>query len=92
MRTGMVEANLEVLNETFCLPSIADLIARKRAGPEHGTLSGADLTFHRGEYERLESTLEEAHRVSHLAQEPRGIADLNDLLVRLRLHFAGTGG
>ena len=90
MRTGEVEANLEVLNETFRLPYIPDLIARKRAGPEHSTMSDADLAFHRAEYERLQAMLEEAGRASQLPREPDCAADLDDLLVRLRLHFAGT--
>src|SRR2546425_1573107 len=35
MRTGEVEANLQTLNEEFRLPYIADLVARKLAGPEN---------------------------------------------------------
>ena len=91
MRTGEVEANLERLNETFRLPYIPELIARKRAGPEHAALSDADLAFHRGEYERLRAALEEASRMSGLPWAPGCTAELDDLLVRLRLHFAGTG-
>src|SRR5205814_1540048 len=34
MRTGKIEANLVTLNEEFRLPYIADLVARKLAGPE----------------------------------------------------------
>ena len=58
MRTGEVEANLERLNETFRLAYIPELIAGKRAGPEHAALSDADLAFHRGEYERLRAAVE----------------------------------
>jgi uncharacterized protein len=85
MRTGEVEANLVSLNETFRLPYIADLIARKRAGAEHGTLDGADLAFYQREYEQLRSVLEEAHDTSRLPGEPSCVAELNDLLVRVRL-------
>ena len=38
MRTGEVEANLVMLNEDFRLPDIADLVARKLAGPEKSKL------------------------------------------------------
>src|SRR5258706_6495755 len=37
-RTGEVEANLVTLNERFRLPFIADLVARKLAGPEKSKL------------------------------------------------------
>src|SRR6059036_942183 len=39
MRTGEVEANLKRLNELFRLPFIAELVARKLAGPEKSSLS-----------------------------------------------------
>ena len=47
MRTGEVEANLVTLNETFRLPYVDDLIARKLAGPEQGTLDDAAWFFTR---------------------------------------------
>ena len=53
MRTGEVEANLVRLNEEARLPHVADLIARKLAGPEQSVLDDADVAFHRREYERL---------------------------------------
>jgi hypothetical protein len=85
MRTGEVEANLVVLNDTARLPYIPDLIARKLAGAEKGSLDGADLTFHEREYQRLQSELEREFAVSRLPDMPRGAAALNDLLIRLRL-------
>jgi len=90
MRTGAVEANLERLNKTFRLAHIPELIARKRAGPEHAILSDADQAFHWGEYARLRAMLEEASGTSGLPREPDCRAEIHDLLVRLRLHFAGT--
>ena len=48
----------------FRLPYLPELIARKLAGPEHGTLDDADVAFHRREYERLRAALEQAHRDS----------------------------
>jgi predicted nucleotidyltransferase len=85
MRTGEVQANLVTLNETFKLPQVPDLVARKLAGPEKGTLPDGDAEFHRREYERLRGELEAAHAASALPEAPAARAELNDLLVRLRL-------
>ena len=87
MRTGEVEANLVTLNETFRLPYLPDLIARKLAGPEQGTLDDNDLAFHQGEYERLRIELQAAHDASKLREIPEESTRtaLNDLLVRARL-------
>jgi predicted nucleotidyltransferase len=91
MRTGQVEANLVTLNEEFRLPYIADLIARKLAGPEDlavgQVLNDADVSFHQAEYERLGGELQAAHDASQLPEVPSEDtrAALNDLLVRIRL-------
>ena len=87
MRTGEVEANLVKLNEEFRLPYIADLVARKLAGPEKSALDDADLSFHQAEYERLHGELQAAHDASRLPEIPpeETKAALNDLLVRIRL-------
>jgi len=85
MRTGVVEANLVHLNETFKLPYVPELIERKISGTEKGTLDQADLSFHEQEYGRLRSELEQAFERSMLPENPSGAAALNDLLVRLRL-------
>jgi len=86
MRTGEVEANLVRLNEEASLPYIAEFIERKKAGPEKGRLTQTDLSFHEQEYERLCHELEAASEASHLPETPSGVAALNDLLVRIRLH------
>jgi len=88
MRSGRVEANLVLLNQSFKLPFIGDLIARKLAGGEHSALNDADLEFHRGEYLRLRSDLEAAMAASSLPEGPSARAALNDVLIRLRLEFA----
>jgi predicted nucleotidyltransferase len=85
MRTGEVEANLLVLNETAKLPYIDDLVERKLAGPEKGRLEAADLTFHEREFTRLVGELEAAMEKSTLPEQATGKGALNDLLVRLRL-------
>lgn len=85
MRTGEVEANLLVLNTAAKLPYIDDLVARKLAGPEKGTLDKADLVFHEAEFRRLVAQLEAEMERSHLPEQATGKAALNDLLVRLRI-------
>lgn len=85
MRTGQVEANLARLNDEARLPHVADLIDRKRTGPEQAALDDADVEFHEREYERLRSALEAASQASTLPEAPTTRDALNDLLVRLRL-------
>jgi predicted nucleotidyltransferase len=88
MRTGEVEPNLVRLNEGFRLPYLPELIARKLAGPEQSSISGADLPFHQGEYDRLRRELDDASRASSLPEAPSARPALHDLLVRLR-RFSG---
>ncbi|MEZ6194792.1 MAG: nucleotidyltransferase domain-containing protein [Planctomycetota bacterium] len=88
LRSGEVEADLTVLNESFRLSFIADLVARKREGAEKSTLDDADLALHRREYDRLMTDLEEARIRSTLPEEPSARGDLHDLLVELRLRPA----
>jgi predicted nucleotidyltransferase len=91
MQTGEIEANLVRLNEQFCLPYLPELIERKLAGPEKSVLEEADVEFHRREFERLTVLLELAMEKSGLPEAPSARADLNDLLVRVRLK-AFNGG
>jgi predicted nucleotidyltransferase len=88
MRTGEVEADLVHLNERARLSHVADLIARKQAGPEQSALADGDVAFHRGEFERLRAELEAAYRASTLPESPVARPALNDLLVRLRMRSA----
>jgi hypothetical protein len=85
MRTGQVEANLVVLNESFRLPQLPELIARKTGGAEKGTLPDGDLAFHEREYARLVGVLEESALASKLPEAPSARPALHDLLVRVRL-------
>lgn len=87
MRTGEIEANLITLNESFRLPYIADLVARKTGGAEQSTLAQADLVFHESEYQRLRGELQAAHDSSRLIESPTEAtrSALNDLLLRVRL-------
>jgi uncharacterized protein len=87
MRTGGVEANLVTLNQEFQLPYIAELVARKLAGPEKSKLDEADTAFHEPEYQRLRVALQAAHDASTLPELPSDetLDALNHLLVRVRL-------
>jgi uncharacterized protein len=92
IRTGIIEANLVTLNEEFRLPYIADLVARKLAGPEKSKLQDADIAFHESEYQRLRGELQTSHGASGLPELPdeRTRAALNDLLVRVRTKGLAT--
>jgi predicted nucleotidyltransferase len=85
MRTGLLEANLVRLNDEARLAHVADLIARKIAGPEQSALNDSDFGFHKREYERLRGDLEASSKASRLHEAPSARPALNDLLVRLRL-------
>jgi len=85
METGEIEANLVHLNQRFNLAYIPDLVARKLTGPEKSVLDEADIAFHRQEFERLTLSLEQAMEKSRLPEAPSARADLNDLLIRVRL-------
>jgi predicted nucleotidyltransferase len=87
MRTGEIQANLVTLNESFRLPYIPELVARKLSGPEQSTLSDTDITFHESEYQRLRAMLEAAHEASRLRDMPDEVTrnQLNALLLRIRL-------
>jgi predicted nucleotidyltransferase len=87
MRTGRIEANLVTLNDSFQLPYLPELIARKVGGPEQSTLNDADLVFHETEYQRLRGELQAAHEASRLIETPADNtrAALDNLLTRVRL-------
>jgi hypothetical protein len=82
---SVVEANLMRLNEEARLAHVAELIARKLAGPEQSVLDDSDLEFHQREYERLLGDLEASYQASSLPESPSARLALNDLLMRLRL-------
>lgn len=86
MRTGEIQAHLPTLNEVFKLPYIPDLIAAKTTGAEKQTLDTPDLAFHTAEISRLESLLQQAGDGSTLPDAPSTTREINDLLIRLRVH------
>jgi hypothetical protein len=87
MRTGVINANLVELNESFSLPYIPDLTARKTSGPEKSTLPDAEIGLFETEYNRLIAQLEIEAAASRLPEAPseKAKAELNDLLKRIRL-------
>lgn len=84
MRSGELEANLVRLNESFRLPYLADLIARKTSGTEQQTIEDGDVEFFEGEYNRLRELLITAQSETTLPEEARTRDELHGLLLRLR--------
>jgi predicted nucleotidyltransferase len=87
MRTGTVEADLNMLNEAFGLPYLEELIEQKRQSTEQTTLNEGDLAFFEGEFARLLGVLEEAMRESTLPEAPSARPALEDYLIRTRLAY-----
>lgn len=85
MKTGEIEANLELLNQSAKLSYLDELIERKRTGVEKETLQKADIEFYQSEYNRLTKELEACYEASSLPDMPTGRDAINSLLVRLRL-------
>ena len=88
MKTGEVQANLCILNESATLSYLDELVHRKRTGAEKGVLDATDIEFYRDEYDRMTRALGRAYEESTLPEMPSGRAAVNDLLVRLRLNDA----
>lgn len=85
MRTGVVEADLNQLNQEYKLDYIPELISRKTRGTERQTLDPAEVSFHAGEYGRLRGRLEQEASQTSLPESQTARAALNDLLIRVRL-------
>ena len=85
MRSGRIEANLQVLNQRAQLPYIEELLTLKREGAEKAVLKEPRLEFYQSEFERQMRELEEAYAGSQLRENTQAKPALNDLLVRLRL-------
>jgi small subunit ribosomal protein S15 len=83
MRTGEMEANLVTQNEEFRLPDLADLVARKLAGPEKSKLEDADVAFHESEYHRLRSGRTKPMPVSTIRKQ--------DTISKYKQHGSDTG-
>lgn len=85
MRTGVIEANLEVLNKEFQLPYIDPLITLKKTSKEKQKISRDDFEMYRAEFGRLLELLQAESERSSLPEAPTAKDELEDLLKRLRL-------
>lgn len=86
MNTGLIEANLNVLNEEFKLEFLPELIALKQNNKEQGTLDAANLRYYESELNRLLSVLETTAGASKLPDAPTAKPALDELLRRVRLN------
>lgn len=91
METGEVVANIGTLNERFRIPSIDELVARKREGAEKMLLDERDLTTHASLLDRLEAGLQESHDASALPESATTAAALEEFVIRLRLDTLRAG-
>ena len=90
MKTGEIEANINILNESFRLPFLPELIARKTSGIEKQTLTVEEHGFYDARYEELETILKTAGEETTLPAETSAREALSNLLVQLRLkHLIG---
>ena len=85
MTTGEVEPNLLILNDTFKLPFLEDLIARKITGTEHECLEQEQSDLYEARFLELEAQLKQAGEGTSLPPGPTAKAALHSLLVDLRL-------
>lgn len=85
METGELECNLLTLNRKFGFAVVDDLIAMKTATQEQVELADTDITIYRAEYDRLRQRLIQSEASSPLPPEADIKADLNELLLHLRL-------
>jgi hypothetical protein len=92
MRSGEVEANLVRLLDTYPLDGVHDLVARKLAGAERGTLTPEEVAAHEPVFTGLLARLHEAAAASRLPDAPTAGPALHDLAVRLRLGGLAVGG
>jgi uncharacterized protein len=88
LREGIVEANLQNLNQRFDYPFLDELVERKRAA-ELGGLS--DDTRFTGELEALEAEMGRAFEESTLPDEPAVRHELNALLIHTRAMGVDAG-
>ncbi len=85
MRTGVIEANLAVLNETYHLPFVPDLLARKLQGAEQQTLDLDEVSLFEQEFQNLRDRLVTEASETSLPEASTAESALNDILIRVRL-------
>lgn len=85
MRSGEIEANLQVLNSLYKLPFLPELIVRKLEGAEKEKLQTAELSFFEQEYLSLRNRLLAEQANTSLQERPTAWEALNRLLIEVRL-------
>lgn len=91
MRAHRIEANLSVLNDTYKLPFIPELMARKIGGVEKETLDASEVDQFEQEFVRLRERLVAEAAATSLPDHNSARPALNDLLVRIRLNTTKPG-
>ncbi len=91
MRANYIEANLGILNETYRLPFIPELMARKIGGAEKETLDAGEADRFEQEFLRLRERLVAEAAETSLPEHYSARPALNDLLVRIRLNATEIG-
>jgi hypothetical protein len=82
LRTGECVGDVTRLAPMHGFDKVAELVARKARGAEHGAIG--DATGFDPDLERIEAMLQEALDASPLPAEATNAAELNDFLVRMR--------
>ena len=87
LRSGVLEPNLTHLAPEFGYHDVADLVALKQAGTEHGALPEDLDAYHRGRWPDLEQALVDATENSALPADAPNTSDIEDWLISTRLNF-----
>jgi hypothetical protein len=85
LRSGVLEPNLTVLAPTFGYHDVADLVALKQAGTEHGPLPDDLDQHHRRRWPELERALIDAEAESTLPAASPNASDIEAWLISRRL-------
>jgi len=85
LRSGVFEPNLNVLAPAFGYHDVADLVALKQAGTEHGSLPDELDLHHRRRWPQLEQALTDAEAKSTLPAEAPNISEIEAWLISTRL-------
>lgn len=84
LKTGELEADLNVLADWYDVPEALQLIELKRRTAEKVPVPRSDIPLHRETFEQLENALEEALAASRLPQEPLNRKPCEEWLIDLR--------
>jgi hypothetical protein len=85
LRSGVLEPNLTVLAPEFHYDDVADLVALKQAGTEHGPLPDDLDQHHRRRWPELEQALVDAEAESSLPAEAPNASEIEGWLISTRL-------